>query len=95
MSIGTELVVNPPILLVDEPSSGLDSTAAEGVVKLLKRLSRAGQLVVCTIHQPSWGIFVQFDKLLLLHNGRVAYHGKSPFCTLREIPPLGLSSPLA
>mmetsp|Transcript_17742 Transcript_17742/g.34989 ORF Transcript_17742/g.34989 Transcript_17742/m.34989 type:complete len:669 (-) Transcript_17742:275-2281(-) len=76
VSIGTELVVNPSILLVDEPSSGLDSTTAEGVVDLLRRLCKEnGQMVICTIHQPSYKLFTSFDKLLMLHHGRVVYNG--------------------
>ncbi|GBG30503.1 ABC transporter G family member 23 [Hondaea fermentalgiana] len=78
VSIGTELVVNPSILLVDEPSSGLDSTTAEGVVELLRRLAKEhGQMVICTIHQPSYKLFCSFDKLLLLHHGRVVYNGRT------------------
>ncbi|GBG30506.1 ABC transporter G family member 27 [Hondaea fermentalgiana] len=78
VSIGTELVTNPSILLVDEPSSGLDSTTAEGVVELLRRLAKEnGQMVICTIHQPSYKLFTSFDKLLMLHHGRVVYNGQA------------------
>jgi len=77
VSIGTELVVNPAILLVDEPSSGLDSTAAEFVIELLRKMCKTnGQLMIITIHQPSYNLFKKFDKLLLLHHGRVVYHGQ-------------------
>jgi len=75
VSIGTELVTNPSILFVDEPTSGLDSKMAEDTIRLLKRLAANGKLVICTIHQPSWSIFEQFDRLLLLHHGRVVYNG--------------------
>lgn len=78
VSIGTELVVNPKILLVDEPSSGLDSTTAESVVAVLSRLAKEkNQMVICTIHQPSYKLFSTFDKLLMLHHGRVVYHGQT------------------
>lgn len=77
VSIGVELIANPRILFVDEPSSGLDSKSAEDVIRLLRGISRRGRLVICTIHQPSWGIFEQFDKLLLLHHGYVVYQGRT------------------
>mmetsp|Transcript_17197 Transcript_17197/g.43854 ORF Transcript_17197/g.43854 Transcript_17197/m.43854 type:complete len:757 (+) Transcript_17197:132-2402(+) len=74
-SIGVELVSNPSLLFVDEPSSGLDSHTALLVVDTLRSLARTGRTIICTIHQPSFEIFRMFDSLLLLEHGRVAYKG--------------------
>lgn len=54
LTIGVELASKPQLLLfLDEPTSGLDSQSAWSIVSFLKKLSRAGQAIVCTIHQPS------------------------------------------
>ncbi|KAJ1963392.1 hypothetical protein GGI12_002078, partial [Dipsacomyces acuminosporus] len=54
VSIGVELVTDPSILVLDEPSSGLDSSSAEMVVSLTKEMSRQRNLcTLMTIHQPS------------------------------------------
>lgn len=50
--VAVEVVSRPTILFADEPTTGLDTKSALRVVKLLRRLSRAGIAVVCTIHQP-------------------------------------------
>ena len=70
-------MINPRILFVDEPTSGLDSKMAEDVISLLKDLTGRGQgqIVICTIHQPSWTVFNKFDCLVMLHLGRVVYKG--------------------
>ncbi|HLG33911.1 MAG TPA: ATP-binding cassette domain-containing protein [Bacteroidia bacterium] len=69
LNIALELIREPSILFVDEPTSGLSSRDAENVMDLLKQLSNSGKLVFVVIHQPSSDVFRMFDKLLLLDNG--------------------------
>ena len=76
VSIGVELVSNPPIIFLDEPTSGLDSFAAKQVMGLLDKVALAGNTVLFTIHQPSSHVFSSFDKLMLLNKGRLMYTGK-------------------
>ncbi|GIL85954.1 hypothetical protein Vretimale_9015 [Volvox reticuliferus] len=75
VSVGVELVKDPRILFLDEPSSGLDSEMALSVVTTLVRLARKGRTVVCTIHQPNSDITECFDDFLLLSSGRTVYGG--------------------
>lgn len=77
LTIGVELAAKPPLLLfVDEPTSGLDSQTSWAILDLLERLTKAGQAVLCTIHQPSAALFQRFDRLLLLATGgRTVYFG--------------------
>ena len=70
------MLTNPSCLLLDEPTSGLDSTSAVALVKLLQRLASAEQkTVIMSIHQPSSGMFLSFDNLLLMAEGNVVYYG--------------------
>ncbi|KAH6658751.1 ABC-2 type transporter-domain-containing protein [Truncatella angustata] len=77
LTIGVELAAKPPLLLfVDEPTSGLDSQTSWAILDLLEKLSKAGQSVLCTIHQPSAMLFQRFDRLLFLaKGGRTVYFG--------------------
>ncbi|CAK4124384.1 unnamed protein product [Aphanomyces euteiches] len=76
VTIGVELLSNPSILFLDEPTTGLDSRAATIVMECVKRISESGRTVVCTIHQPSTVLFELFDKLLLLKTGgELVYFG--------------------
>lgn len=76
LNIALELIREPSILFVDEPTSGLSSSDSENVVLLLKRQALKGKLVFVNIHQPSSDIFKQFDKLMVLDKGgRVIYYG--------------------
>ena len=69
LNIALELIREPSVMFVDEPTSGLSSRDSENAMDLLKELSLKGKLVFVVIHQPSSDIFKMFDKLLILDNG--------------------------
>ncbi|PYI18992.1 hypothetical protein BO99DRAFT_422687 [Aspergillus violaceofuscus CBS 115571] len=77
LTIGVELAAKPPLILfIDEPTSGLDSQTSWANLDLFVKLSRAGQSIICTIHQPSAMLFQRFDCLLLLaEGGKTVYFG--------------------
>jgi len=58
-------------------STGLDSTAAMGVIDTLRDLADSGKTVVAVIHQPSQHVFASFDDLLLVSEGRLLYFGET------------------
>ncbi|MEQ6122333.1 ATP-binding cassette domain-containing protein [Reichenbachiella sp. MALMAid0571] len=78
LNIGLELMREPSILYVDEPTSGLSSMDSEKVMKLLKEQSKKGKLVVVIIHQPSSDIFKLFDKLWILDRGGYPIYNGNP-----------------
>lgn len=76
LNIGLELIREPAVLFVDEPTSGLSSRDSENIMDLLKELSLKGKLVFVVIHQPSSDIYKMFDKLLILDlGGYPIYYG--------------------
>ncbi|KAF9416855.1 hypothetical protein BGZ94_010107 [Podila epigama] len=79
VSIGMQLVLEPAVLFLDEPTCGLDAVTAMSVVQTLKKVaSVCGRTVVCTIHQPRYDIWKEFDNvMLLLTGGRLAFAGKA------------------
>ncbi|XP_014667021.1 PREDICTED: ATP-binding cassette sub-family G member 2-like [Priapulus caudatus] len=74
-NIGIEMITLPPVLFLDEPTTGLDSNTASSVCKLLLKLAKRGRTIIFSIHQPRYSIFKLFDRLLLLARGEVMYHG--------------------
>ncbi len=69
LNIALELIREPPILFVDEPTSGLSSRDSENVMDLLRELSMKGKLIFVVIHQPSSEIYKMFDKMIILDTG--------------------------
>lgn len=77
LTIGVELAARPELLLfLDEPTSGLDSQTSWSICDLMEKLTKNGQAILCTIHQPSAMLFQRFDRLLLLaKGGKTVYFG--------------------
>ena len=63
LTIAVELVANPSIIFMDEPTTGLDARAAAIVMRAVKNVADTGRTIVCTIHQPSIDIFEAFDEV--------------------------------
>lgn len=76
-SIGVELITDPSLIFLDEPTTGLDSFTAQSVVETLRDLTLCGRTIISTIHQPSTDIFEQFDMLMLMALGKIVYYNKA------------------
>lgn len=77
LSIALELIFSPNVLLLDEPTTGLDSVSSLQLVQLLKSLVQSHPVIICaSIHQPSAKLFSYFDNLYVISSmGTCLYHG--------------------
>ncbi|KAI3318986.1 P-loop containing nucleoside triphosphate hydrolase protein [Xylariaceae sp. AK1471] len=79
-SIGVQLLANPSVLFLDEPTTGLDATSAYQLVRTLKDLARKGRTIITTLHSPRSEIWDLLDNLVLLSKGGPVYSGSSKGC---------------
>ncbi|BGP19345.1 ATP-binding cassette transporter snq2 [Rhodosporidiobolus nylandii] len=98
LSIGCVLVTDPAILILDEPTTGLDAFVAFHLLQTLQRLAQRGRTVLLSLHQPRSDAFEVFDKLVVLSRGSLVFSGPRRdlvpyFSTLSHPPPLH-SNPL-
>jgi ABC transport system ATP-binding/permease protein len=76
LNIALELIREPSVLFLDEPTTGLSSRDSENLMDLLRDLTLKGTLIFSVIHQPSSEIFKMFDKVIILDKGgAMAYFG--------------------
>ncbi|XP_065226170.1 ATP-binding cassette subfamily G member 4-like [Planococcus citri] len=75
LAIALELISNPPVLFLDEPTTGLDSKAARQCLEVLQNLAFEGRTVICTIHQPSALLLNMLHNIYVLSNGYCIYQG--------------------
>lgn len=69
VNIGLELIREPSVLFVDEPTSGLSSVDSEMVMTLLREQAHKGKLVITNIHQPSSNLYKMFDRIIFMDKG--------------------------
>mmetsp|Transcript_29077 Transcript_29077/g.40223 ORF Transcript_29077/g.40223 Transcript_29077/m.40223 type:complete len:727 (-) Transcript_29077:189-2369(-) len=82
VNVGLELVSNPSVLFLDEPTTGLDASTALDLCRTLKFLCHTEQLTAAAvIHSPSQSTFEQFDDFCLLgRGGQLIYMGERERC---------------
>jgi ABC-type multidrug transport system ATPase subunit/ABC-type multidrug transport system permease subunit len=90
--IAIELICDSPILILDEPTSGLDSATALIIIKVLKKLSNKGKMVIFSVHQPGNKFYSLFDRMILMTGGKFAYQGPREDC-LSHFSDLGFHCP--
>ncbi|KAG5307701.1 ABCG1 protein, partial [Acromyrmex insinuator] len=73
--IAFELVNNPPVIFLDEPTTGLDELSSSQCIDVLQSLAHFGRTVICSVHTPSASTFKKFDHVYVITNGQCAYRG--------------------
>ncbi len=65
---------NPSVILMDEPTAGMDCGVVNTVLKFARDMSDAGKLVIMVTHSPEESMLA--DVLLVLSEGKVIYSGE-------------------
>lgn len=78
LNIALELIREPSVLFVDEPTSGLSSRDSQNVMELLRELSIRGKLIFVVIHQPASDIYKMFDDMYILDVGGYLVYSGNP-----------------
>jgi sodium transport system ATP-binding protein len=74
INLARTLLADPPVLVLDEPTTGLDVLAARQVVEAVRSSRRDGRLILLSTHVlPE--VERCADRLLLIRNGRIAWSG--------------------
>lgn len=74
VALGKILLLNPKILILDEPTKGLDGGAKKEVSELLKRLQKRGITIVMVTHDIEFAA-ENADRCVMLFNGDVVSEG--------------------
>lgn len=78
LNLALELLLEPTIIICDEPTSGLSSTDSEQIIDILKELTSQNKIVITTIHQPNQIVFSKFNRVLIMDTGgKQVFFGKT------------------
>lgn len=83
LAIARAILHDPPILLLDEPDTGLDQQAADMLRNLLLELGASDRTVLMTTHNLERGI-EWADRALILNGGRIRFDSTTDGLTSAE-----------
>lgn len=72
LALAVALLNNPPILLLDEPTSNLDAAGREAFIRLLVEQKAAGKTILFSSHRLE-ELEALADRVLVLQGGRLAF----------------------
>ena len=74
VNIGRALLADPPVLLFDEPTAGLDFEMTREIYRLLNNMHDAGKTILFTSHRPE-EIKSLATRIMVLHEGSLVFDG--------------------
>lgn len=83
VAIGRALLSSPSILLLDEPLAALDQNRKEQILPFLQRIRDNVRVPIMYVSHDLREILQLTDQLLILHEGRLAGHGRYADLVLR------------
>ncbi|MDW8098836.1 MAG: heme ABC exporter ATP-binding protein CcmA [Anaerolineae bacterium] len=84
LAIARAILHDPPILLLDEPDTGLDQQAAEMLHHLIRKLGGEHRTILMTTHNLERGL-EWADRVALLVNGRITYDALNSSLTSQDL----------
>jgi putative ABC transport system ATP-binding protein len=69
VAIARALMIEPKILVADEPTGNLDKKAGESIFQLFKQLAARGLAIIITTHNTAFGY--EADRVITLEDGRI------------------------
>jgi heme exporter protein A len=84
LAIARAILHNPPILLLDEPDTGLDQSAATMLGDLLAAVGTSERTVLMTTHNLQRGLDLG-SRILMLSKGKIAINAPKDDVTIEQL----------
>ena len=75
VSIARTLIIDPPVLVLDEPTAGLDVITSKNIIDFIKTSRDKGKCIIFSTHIMSEAEYL-CDRIGILHKGRLYYSGR-------------------
>ncbi len=95
VAIAGVLAMSPKVLILDEPTAGLDPRGRDEILGLIKDLQRSSHMTILLVSHSMEDVAEYVDRILVMNHGRVAFDGapKEVFSHYKELEEMGLACP--
>lgn len=95
VAIAGILAMNPDVLILDEPTAGLDPKGRDSILDELKELKEERDISIILVSHSMEDVAKYADRLVVMNKGRKLYDGdcKEVFSHHKELEEIGLAAP--
>ena len=95
VAIAGVLAMEPEVLILDEPTAGLDPKGRDEIYDLIKKLHRERKITVIIVSHSMEDMAKYVDRLIVMNDGQIMYDDspKKVFSHVEELEKMGLSAP--
>ena len=76
LGLGMSIITSPDLLILDEPTNGLDPDGIKELLNLMISLKKSGMTILLSSHQL-YEVSKVADKIVILHDGQIFYDGSN------------------
>ena len=95
VAIAGVLAMKPEVLILDEPTAGLDPKGREDILNLISRLHEEMGITIILVSHSMDDVANYVQRIIVMNKGRVAFDGepKEVFRHYKELEEIGLAAP--
>lgn len=95
VAIAGVIAMKPDILILDEPTAGLDPKGREDILNLISRLHKEMGITIILVSHSMDDVADYVQRIIVMNKGRVAFDGepKEVFSHYKELEEIGLAAP--
>lgn len=95
VAIAGVLAMQPDVLILDEPTAGLDPRGRDEILDQIARIHRERRMAVVLVSHSMEDVANYVERLIVMNHGRVAYDGtpREVFAHYKELEEIGLAAP--
>ena len=95
VAIAGVLAMKPQILILDEPTAGLDPKGRDEILKQIKKLQAETGMTILLVSHSMEDVAEYVDRIIVMNKGRIMYDNvpKEVFSHYRELEEVGLAAP--
>ena len=95
VAIAGVLAMKPEVLILDEPTAGLDPKGREDILNLISKLHKEMGITIILVSHSMDDVADYVQRIIVMNKGRVAFDGapKEVFGHYKELEEIGLAAP--